>query len=80
MKFIISATALVAVVAATPLKRQASALEATITQAGNSAVNVALKNLGNADLNLLVGGSILDDAPVDKVYVTSASKHNIDRS
>ncbi|KAI5364798.1 putative peptidase M35, deuterolysin, metallopeptidase, catalytic domain superfamily [Septoria linicola] len=74
MKFILSsAAALVATAAAGPLDRRASPLQATLTQVDNTLVRVALTNTGSTSYNLLAGGSVLDDAPVDKLYVTGGN-------
>lgn len=75
MKFTLAtAAALVATTAASPLDRRATPLEATLIQIDNTLVRVALTNTGSTAYNLLAGGTILDDAPVDKLYVTGGSK------
>lgn len=74
MKFTLAtAAALVATTAASPLDRRATPLEATLTQIDNTLVRVALTNTGSTAYNLLAGGTILDDAPVDKLYVTGGN-------
>ncbi|KAF2208676.1 hypothetical protein CERZMDRAFT_48618 [Cercospora zeae-maydis SCOH1-5] len=74
MKFTLAtAAAVVATVAASPLDRRATPLEATLTQVDNTLIRVALTNTGSHAYNLLAGGTILDDAPVDKLYITGGN-------
>jgi deuterolysin len=55
------------------LVKRTSPLEVTLTPTGNTNFVASITNTGDTDLNLLTYGSILDNAPVQKVNVFASS-------
>ncbi|THW68923.1 hypothetical protein D6D19_08697 [Aureobasidium pullulans] len=56
------------------LDKRASPLDVTLTPLGNTKVKAAVTNNGDVSYNLFYKGTFLDEAPVDKLHVTSAGK------
>ncbi|KAK0380363.1 deuterolysin metalloprotease [Colletotrichum limetticola] len=73
MKFFTGLTLLASLVSASPIelaqRDTATPLQANITKNGNTAVKIALKNIGKTDLKLFTPGTVLDTAAVEKVAV-----------
>ncbi|RMY65939.1 hypothetical protein D0863_08782 [Hortaea werneckii] len=76
MKFTIAqVAALVASVSssAIDLNKRATPLDVSLTANGNTMVKASITNTGSESYNLLYKGSLLDEAPVDKLLVNTAS-------
>lgn len=77
MKFTIAqVAALVASVSssAIDLNKRATPLDVSLTPNGNTMVKASITNTGSESYNLLYKGSLLDEAPVDKLLVNTACK------
>ncbi|KEQ87884.1 hypothetical protein M438DRAFT_403200, partial [Aureobasidium pullulans EXF-150] len=55
------------------LDKRASPLDVTLTPLGNTKVKAAVTNNGDVSYNLFYKGTFLDEAPVDKLHVTSTA-------
>lgn len=79
MKFFAVFTLLASLVSASPIdlaqRDTATPLQANITKNGNTAVKIALKNIGKTDLKLFTPGTVLDTAAVEKVAVFNGGKY-----
>ena len=78
MKLTVSAlAALVATVSATAidLEKRDSPLSVSLTQVEDSKVKVALTNNDEASYKVFYKGTFLDEAPTDKLSVSSDCKH-----
>lgn len=77
MKFTLPSIAVMAATAsaaAVDLSKRDSPLEVTLTKVEDSKVKVALTNSGDTGYNLLYKETFLDDAPTDKLIVSSSCK------
>lgn len=67
--------ALASLVSSTAIEftKRDSSLQVELTPVGNSKVKASVTNVGSQGYNLLYKGSFLDEAPVDKLTVSSAA-------